>query len=74
MELAVTVCMKNHVYQHGGFFYKQEKGMPIGLRLSGVVAELRMCDWVVTADKMLEENEVEVWKIEDDQDLDIRMM
>ena len=61
MELAVVTCMENHVYQHESRFYKQEKGMPIGLRLSGVVAELRMCDWLEEADELLKKNEVRVY-------------
>ena len=45
--------------------------MPIRVRLSGVVAELRMCDWLVEV-RILEENKVEVYKNEvyvDDEDL-----
>ena len=50
MELAATTCMENHVYQHSGKIYRQTTGMPIGLMLSGVVAELRMCDWLEVVD------------------------
>ena len=72
MEIVVRVCMENHVYQHGGKFYRQEKVMPIGLRLSGVVAELRMCDWLLEADTLMIENKLKIYMNEvyvDDEDV-----
>ena len=45
LESACGIVMKNHVYTFGGRKYKQIKGGAIGLRLTGVVARIRMDRW-----------------------------
>ena len=46
--------------------------MPIGLRLSGVIAELRMCIWMEEVEKKMTENMIEIYMNEiyvDDNDI-----
>ena len=45
MEVAIRNIFANHVYKFGGRFYRQVKGGPIGLRLTGTVARLVMDKW-----------------------------
>ena len=72
LEVAIRTCCKNHVYQQEGRFYLQKEGMPIGLRISGVVAELRMCIWMEEVEAKMMKNKMEVYMNEtyvDDNDL-----
>ena len=49
--LAVAICigvklvMENHIYQFGGELRKQRKGGPIGVELTGALADLVMLHW-----------------------------
>ena len=61
LEVAIRTCCKNHVYQQEGKFFLQNEGMPIGLRISGVIAELRMCIWMEEVENKMIENEMEVY-------------
>ena len=45
MELMITVCMKNHVYRFENKLRVQSKGGPIGLGLTGEVADCFMLKW-----------------------------
>ena len=45
LEIAICSMFSNHVYRYGGRIYKQTKGGPIGLRLTGVVARVVMDRW-----------------------------
>ena len=72
LELAVRTVMENHVYQHYGRFYKQSRGMPIGLRLSGVVAELIMNCWLEKVEMLIVKNSLGMYMNDvyvDDDDL-----
>ena len=44
-KVAVRTIFSHHVYKFGGKFYRQTEGGPIGLRLTGVVAQLVMDRW-----------------------------
>ena len=46
------------LYQWGGDFYVQREGGPIGLKLAGVVAKIRMIVWMKTFNRMLAENRI----------------
>ena len=45
LEIMTIVSMKNHVYKFGGQIMKQSQGGPIGLSLTGDVADCAMVDW-----------------------------
>ena len=56
LKIVVTFMMKNHVYTFDGKYYRQVKGGPIGLRLTGVLAKLVMIEfsrrWKQVTDKL----------------------
>ena len=45
LELMLTTCMDNHLYQFNNEVRIQSKGGPIGLRLTGEIADCMMIDW-----------------------------
>ena len=45
MEIMITVCMKNHVYRFENKLRVQSEGGPIGLCLTGEVADCFMLKW-----------------------------
>ena len=51
VEIMIIVGMENHVYQFGNEIKKQTKGGPIGLSLTGEVADYYLIGW----DKKFEE-------------------
>lgn len=56
--IGVQACFDLHTYQFGGDTYHQQGGSPIGVDLSGDVAELEVVDWTIMLMKTLEENKV----------------
>ena len=42
LKVVILFIMKNHIYQFDGKIYKQEKGGPIGLELTGDLAQIFM--------------------------------
>ena len=45
LEMMIVLCMDNHVYQFGDVVRVQKEGGPIGLKLTGEVADCLMIDW-----------------------------
>ena len=45
VEIMIIVGMENHVYQFGNEIKKQTKGGPIGLSLTGEVADCYLIGW-----------------------------
>ena len=45
LEMMLNLCMKNHVYQFENRTRIQNKGGPIGLKLTGEIADCLMVDW-----------------------------
>ena len=45
LELLIVTCMDNHVYQFANTVRIQNKGGPIGLKLTGEIADCLMIDW-----------------------------
>ena len=45
IKIAVSLIMKNHVYNFNNVIYKQESGGPIGLNLTGTIAQVFMLWW-----------------------------
>ena len=45
LHMALSVIMKNHVYMFNNEIKKQMKGGPIGLKLTGVLAQIFMIWW-----------------------------
>ena len=45
VELLIISCMKNHVYKFGNKIRKQSEGGPIGLGLTGEIADCYMIKW-----------------------------
>ena len=45
MEVMIITCMDNHVYQFENKVRLQKQGGPIGLKLTGEIADCLMIDW-----------------------------
>ena len=45
LEMMLIVCMDNHVYQFHNKIRVQKQGGPIGLKLTGEIADCLMIDW-----------------------------
>ena len=45
LEIMIITCMDNHVYQFGNKVRIQKQGGPIGLKLTGEIADCLMIDW-----------------------------
>ena len=45
LEIMLVTCMDNHVYQFDDKIRVQEKGGPIGLKLTGEIFDCIMIDW-----------------------------
>ena len=45
LELMLITCMDNHFYQFENKVRLQQKGGPIGLKLTGEIADCLMIDW-----------------------------
>ena len=58
IEIGIRTTFRNHVYQWGGEFYVQREGGPIGLKLTGVVAKLRMIRWMGKFNNLVRENKI----------------
>ena len=61
VEIGIRTTFRNHVYQWGGNFHVQKEGGPIGLKLAGIVAKLRMIDWMKKFNVMLRENRIRTY-------------
>ena len=55
IEVALKIIFKNFSYKFAGKFYHQQDGGPIGVRLTGALAQLVMEDWGSQFRKILEE-------------------
>ena len=60
LKIAVSFTMKNHIYCFNGESRRQEKGGPIGLGLTGDVAQIFMAWWDKQLIKKLEEKGMRV--------------
>ena len=72
IQLGVRECFRHHCYRFKGDYFVQLEGGPIGLDLTGVVAELVMEDWNERFIKKMSENKIEILMDDiyvDDQDL-----
>ena len=56
--IGVQGCFNLHTYQFGGATYHQQGGSPIGVDLSGDVAELEVVDWTNMLMEVLKDNKV----------------
>ena len=45
IKIAVKLVMKNHVYRFNGTIRNQKYGGPIGLDLTGTIAQIVMIHW-----------------------------
>ena len=45
LEIMIVLCMDNHVYQFENQIRIQKEGGPIGLKLTGEIADCLMIDW-----------------------------
>ena len=61
LEVAVRTTFRNHIYMYGNKLYRQLKGGPIGLRLTGVVARLVMDQWAKLFLSTLANNNIMVY-------------
>ena len=57
--VAVETVFKLHVYRFGGSLWEQVTGGPIGLRLTAVVAKIRMIRWMRDLKNILRDNGVD---------------
>ena len=60
LGVAVETVFTLHTYRFGGHIWQQLSGGPIGLRLTAVVARLRMARWMRELKETLGENGVEI--------------
>ena len=60
LAVAVRYVMKNHIYMFNGEARRQSRGGPIGLGLTGDVAQVLMCWWDEELIKRLDEKGMEV--------------
>ena len=61
LEVAMRTTFSNHIYLFYNNLFRQEKGGPIGLRLSGVVARIVMDHWARKFLHTLQTNKVMVY-------------
>ena len=61
LEQAVIAIFSNHIYTFGGRFFKQQKGCPIGYRVTGAVAQMRIADWMIKVKNILSSSKLKVW-------------
>ena len=59
VAIGVQACFDLHTYQFGGETYHQQGGSPIGVDLSGDVAELEVVDWTNMMMAILDDNKIE---------------
>ena len=45
LQIMLNLCMSNHLYQFENKYRKQKKGGPIGLKLTGEIADCLMLNW-----------------------------
>ena len=45
LEIMIVLCMDNHVYQFENQIRIQKESGPIGLKLTGEIADCLMIDW-----------------------------
>ena len=58
LKIAIIFIMKNHIYSINGKIKKQTKGGPIGLELTGDIAQIYMCWWDKEMKRRLMENHI----------------
>ena len=61
LNIAVKFTMSNHVYSFGPEMKKQSKGGPIGLELTGEIANIYMAWWDEQFKMRLQANDIEVY-------------
>ena len=61
MKIALTFVMKNHVYKFDDELKQQNKGGPIGLELTGVIAQILMSWWDERLIEKMKANNMNVW-------------
>ena len=59
--IAAQETFKSHVYSFGGKLYQQLLGGPIGLRITTVIAKIRMASWLRHVKFALKKAGIEVW-------------
>ena len=60
LQIAVRTVLSNHIYQVDGNVFKQQKGGPIGLEITGVLARIVMLWWDRELLKKMKQLKVEV--------------
>ena len=58
LKIAIKYIMNNHIYTINGTIKKQTKGSPIGLELTGDIAQIYMCWWDIEMIRRLQENDI----------------
>ena len=61
ISVGIKNVFKSHVYQFGGRIYQQIVGGPIGLRMTAVVARIRMARWIRVVIAELKKAGLTVW-------------
>ena len=75
-QIGVRECFRNHVYKFNRKYYVQREGGAIGLRLTGVVAEISMAAWEKRFRNLVERSNVDLLMSEiyvDDQNIVYKM-
>ena len=58
LKIAILFIMKNHIYSIDGTLKKQSQGGPIGLELTGDIAQIYMVWWDKELKRRLYENNI----------------
>ena len=61
IELGIRTTFRNHLYQWGGQTHVQREGGPIGLKLTGVVAKMRMIRWMKKFNSLTQVNNIRTY-------------
>ena len=64
VEVGVRMVVRNHLYQWKGQTWRQNVGVPTGLRLSGVIGRITMDVWLGLVRDLMNENMMVTYMIE----------
>ena len=61
LEQGIIALFSNNIYTFGGKFYRQASGGPIGYRVTGATAQIRVADWMAKMAQILSDNHLKIW-------------
>ena len=64
VEIGVIMVIRNHVYKWKNQYYMQTRGVPTGLRLSGLIGRITMDSWMIQMSKRMLDNRMKDYLFE----------